>query len=157
MKHEFTENVKTTNSWSELESTVCMKKVVTSTTTADSVGDSKDINESEIVDDISDDDDEYDDEDDDDEDDDNTEVVTNDSLIAQELDVIKGLNERILDRKYFQFNRSDLVVVIYRSMRSECTFNPTHFSLALFQQLKKMSWKDVIALTLAHTIIWHQF
>lgn len=101
MKHEFTENVKAIDSWSELENTVCMKKVAIPTTTADSTDDSKDINESEIVDEISDDEDYDEDEDDDSEDDDDAEAITKDSLIAEELDVIKGLNERLMDRKYF--------------------------------------------------------
>jgi len=99
LKSEFIETTKASETWSELESTVCVEKqpeqavVVTSPSTTT---DSKDINESEIVDEISDeDDDDYDD--DEDEDDSESEVITKDSLIAEELDVIKGLNERIID------------------------------------------------------------
>lgn len=99
-KNDMVETSKGFNSWADVEDVMCLKKVTTpSQTDAD---DSKDINESEIVDEI--DDDDYDDDDDDDSDDDEeAEVITKDSLIAEELDVIKGLNERLLDREFLIF------------------------------------------------------
>lgn len=97
MKSEFVETTKASSTWDELENVVCIENKLKTEVTSASSADSKDINESEIVDEISDEDeDDYDDEDEDDSD---SEVITKDSLIAEELDVIKGLNERILDRK----------------------------------------------------------
>lgn len=81
---------------------MCQKKITTPVQQDNNIDGSKDISESEIVDDI--DDEEYDDDDSDDDSDDDdadTEVITKDSLIAQELDVIKGMSDRIMEREYF--------------------------------------------------------
>lgn len=115
LKSEIVETTKASETWSELESTVCVEKqpepvVVTSASqTTDSKD--KDINESEIVDEISDEDD-YDDDEDEDEEDSESEAITKDSLIAEELDVINGLNERIMDRK-FHFAENPLISRIH--------------------------------------------
>lgn len=103
MKSESVITSKSINTWSELESTVCSpkKSEATAAETADELDDTKTINESEIVD--NDDEDEYDEDvedDGDDDDSDSEEVITKDSLIAEEIDVIKGMNDRINNRKF---------------------------------------------------------
>lgn len=97
-KEELVETSKNYNSWNSFENAICAKKIAPAQIPQIDVDASKD---DDIVDDI--DDDEYDDDDEDDEiddgNDDGSETITKDTLIAEELDVIKGLNERLMDRK----------------------------------------------------------
>lgn len=101
-KDELVETAKNFNSWTSFENAACKKKIAPAQIPQVDVDASKD---EDIVDDV--DDDEYDDDDEDDDADDendngDTEVITKDTLIAEEMDVIKGLNDRLMDRKYHE-------------------------------------------------------
>lgn len=148
LKSEFIETTKASETWSELENTVCVEKQpeqVAVVTSPSSTTDSKDINESEIVDEISDEDD--DDYDEDEDEDSESEVITKDSLIAEELEVIKGLNERIMDRKFLSSKNR---IQLFSTTLSFPLINPL---LPLFSfQSKMTSFKDTVS-TSVHTAI----